>query len=164
MRPGSIYGGLGLTKERWPSGRGNDAFLIPCESQLYPLCMRKLFFLGLFLACASGGPNTPMTRGPYPKALIFGESSYYTEDARAAVRNFINPVRGKLEDSLGFKMREPEFKGIAFEGDTTVFWFFFPALAGPMRKLHPIYAGAWIYLVVQADTARAIYFKELPWE
>ena len=130
------------------------------------MCMRKLgFILPLaLLACASGKAGTPLLRGPYPKALIFGESSYYTEDARAAVRKFINPVRRELEDSLGFKLREAEFKGIAFEGDTAVFWFFFPALAGPLRKTHPVYAGAWVYLVVQADTARAIYFKELPWE
>ena len=118
----------------------------------------------IVLACASDKADTPLFRGPYPKALIFAEGSYYAEDARVAVKNFINPLRAEIEDSLGFKLRDAEFRGIAFEGDTTVFWFFFPAFAGPVRKLHPIYAGAWIYLVVQADTARAIYFKGLPWE
>ncbi len=128
--------------------------------------MRKLglLFPLILLACASGRPDIPIMRGPYPKALIFGEASYYTEDARVAVRNFINPVRGELEDSLGFKLREPDFRGIAFEGETRIFWFFFPAFGGPLRKHHPVYAGAWVYLVVEADTARAIYFKELPWE
>lgn len=128
--------------------------------------MKKLglLFPIVLLACTSGKANTPLFRGPYPKALVFGESSYYSEDARVAVRDFINPVRGELEDSLGFKLRDADFRGIAFEGDTKVFWFFFPAFAGPLRKTHPVYAGAWVYLVVQADTARAIYFKELPWE
>jgi|GEM_PF-1923234 hypothetical protein len=130
------------------------------------MAMKKLGFLTLLvlLACASGKTNTPLFRGPYPKALIFGEASYYAEDARAAARRFINPVRSELEDSLGFKLKEGELRGVAFEGDTTVFWFFFPALAGPLRKTHPVYAGAWVYLVLESDTARAIYFKELPWE
>jgi hypothetical protein len=130
------------------------------------MAMKKLGLLLplVLLACASGKTNTPLFRGPYPKALILGEGAYYAEDARAAVRKFINPARGAIEDSLGFKLRDAEFRGIAFEGDTTVFWFFFPALAGPLRKTHPVYAGAWVYLVLESDTARAIYFKELPWE
>lgn len=141
--------------------------MFPCEFlKLYPLRVRKLvlIFPVIFLACAGGGPRAPVLRGAYPNPMIFGESSYYSEDARAALRRFINPVRSVLEDSLGFKLGEPDFKGIGFEGDTSVFWFFFPALGGPLRKHHPIYAGAWVYLVVEADTARAVYFKELPWE
>ena len=118
----------------------------------------------LGLACAGPAFQGSLIRGFYPNPTVQMDRKTYQASADDAAKRFLFPYWHQIEDSLGFSLGTPEYRGAEREGDTLIFRFFAPAIGDMLHKQHPVFAGAFLEICVENDTARAIYFKELPWE
>ncbi len=125
---------------------------------------KSIFAVILVLACASPAFQGPMLRGFYPGPTVQMQTETYEADAFDAAKKHLYPYWHQIEDSLGFSMATPEYRGTQRAGDTLIFKFFAPAIGDILHKQHRIFAGAFLEICVENDTLRAIYFKELPWE
>jgi len=128
--------------------------------------VRKITFLALaLLACTGARFHPDLIRGFYPNPQIQVDRAAHEAEAMRAAKDYLYPAWNEIQDSLGFNISSHiEYRGVGYDGDTLIYRFFSSAIGDPIRKLHPIFAGAFLQVVIVADTPRIIYFKELPWE